>query len=338
MLGKTGGVSNKHLPGYAVPIVPVRFIDVPAAKFIVTVDTEEEFDWNAPFRREGYGTRHIRQIGRFQNLCDEFGVSPIYLIDYPVASDPESIDVFNGILAAGKCEIGAQLHAWVTPPHDEEINTRNSYACNLPEQLERQKIKSLFGRLEQSFGSKPLIYRAGRYGAGAHTVSVLHELGVRIDSSVRSLFDYSRQEGPDFRNSSLHPYWLAGGELFELPLTSVFAGLLRAGGQRLFGEAFESETARAFLARTKLLERIALTPEGIPLDRAIEAIDIAIDLDLPVLNFSFHSPSLEPGHTPYVRNQADLDNFYAWWRGVFAHLHRRGVAASTAQSLIDSAS
>jgi hypothetical protein len=241
-------------------------------------------------------------------------------------------------LASGSCEIGAQLHAWVTPPHVEEINTRNSYACNLPEPLERQKIESLFGRLEQSFGAKPLIYRAGRYGAGPHTISVLREMGVRIDSSVRSLFDYSPQEGPDFKNCSLHPYWLTKGEVFELPLTSVFAGMLRANGQKLFGRAFESETARAFLARTKLLERIALTPEGIPLNRAIEAIDIALDMDLPVLNFSFHSPSLEPGHTPYVRNQADLDCFYAWWRGVFAHLQRRGVAATTAQALIASAS
>jgi hypothetical protein len=35
---------------------------------------------------------------------------------------------------------------------------------------------------------------------------------------------------------------------------------------------------------------------------------------LPVLVFSFHSPSLAPGFTPYVRNEDDLLRFYDWWR------------------------
>jgi hypothetical protein len=28
-----------------------------------------------------------------------------------------------------------------------------------------------------------------------------------------------------------------------------------------------------------------------------------------VFSFAFHSPSVEPGHTPYVTSQKDLDNF-----------------------------
>jgi hypothetical protein len=337
MFGQGGAEFTENLPGRPKQLNPVKFQNFDAPRFIVTVDTEEEFDWALPFQRTGFGTGHVRNIGRFQSMCDQNGVKPIYLVDYPIVCDRAAIDIFGKILSDGNCEIGAQLHSWVTPPFEEEVNRQNSYASNLPEALERQKIEALFGKIEESFSVKTAIYRAGRYGAGPHTLSVLKELGVKIDTSVRSLFDYSNQHGPNYSESSLVPYWLYQGDLIELPLTSVFAGMARVGGPQLFFNVFESDASRAFLARTGMLERIALTPEGIPLDRAIKAIDIAIDQGLPLLNFSFHSPSLEPGHTPYVRSEADLEIFYDWWRGVFSHLHARGVQPTTAGALIDAA-
>ena len=96
----------------------------------------------------------------------------------------------------------------------------------------------------------------------------------------------------------------------------------------------EPDHAGAALARLGVVERIALTPEGIPAERACKAIDIAVELRLPVLNFSFHSPSLQPGNTPYVRSQADLDRFYRWWDVVLDHLARRGVAATTTAQIL----
>jgi hypothetical protein len=60
-------------------------------------------------------------------------------------------------------------------------------------------------------------------------------------------------------------------------------------------------------------------------DEAIRAVDIAIDDGLPLLVFSFHSPSLQAGHTPYVRDEADLEALYDWWRRVFTYCDMRGV-------------
>jgi hypothetical protein len=94
---------------------------------------------------------------------------------------------------------------------------------------------------------------------------------------------------------------------------------------------------RAVLARSGVLERIALTPEGIPLEKAIAAIDIAIEWQLPILVFSFHSPSLAVGHTPYVRNEADLEKFFVWWTGVFEHLQTNGILPSTISEIVSSA-
>ncbi|OZA61676.1 MAG: hypothetical protein B7X78_07165 [Sphingomonadales bacterium 39-62-4] len=94
---------------------------------------------------------------------------------------------------------------------------------------------------------------------------------------------------------------------------------------------------RGLLSRLGLLERISLTPEGITLEEAVRGIEVAIDLGLPVLVLSFHSPSLCPGYTPYVRNDDDLDRFYDWWRGVFAHLAAKGVKPANVRQIIEAA-
>ena len=90
---------------------------------------------------------------------------------------------------------------------------------------------------------------------------------------------------------------------------------------------------RGALSHIGLLERIPLTPEGVTADEARRGIDIALDDGLPLLVFSFHSPSLAPGYSPYVRNENDLDQFYEWWRTIFSMLQRRGVTATSVAGL-----
>ena len=85
---------------------------------------------------------------------------------------------------------------------------------------------------------------------------------------------------------------------------------------------------------TRLISRVPLTPEGVPVRDAIAAIDALIEEGVRVLNFSFHSPTLEPGHTPYVRSEADRTAFYQWWDAVLAHLARRGVAPASLDQLL----
>src|SRR3546814_20412009 len=78
-----------------------------------------------------------------------------------------------------------------------------------------------------------------------------------------------------------------------------------------------------------MLTRVAITPEGIPARDAIEAIDRMLDDGIRVLNLSFHSPSLEPGYTPYVRDAADLRAFYGWWDAVLDRMTKRGVTPAS---------
>src|SRR3546814_3702835 len=118
-------------------------------------------------------------------------------------------------------------HPWVTPPHDEEVNARNSYTGNLPADLQRAKMIALRDAIRDRFGIQPTAYRAGRYGLGPNTAAMLAELGFRCDTSVRSGFDYRAGHGPDYRDAPLHPWWVRTGQgaVLEIPVTTVFGGL-----------------------------------------------------------------------------------------------------------------
>ena len=304
-------------------------------RFLLTVDTEEEFDWDAPLTRDRHGVTHVERIATFQEFCENEGVVPVYLVDWPIAQSPRAAEILRGPLAAGKAEIGVQLHPWVSPPFDEEVTPRNSFAGNLPRELEEAKFRNLRDAIEDNFQVAPAIYRAGRYGIGANSAAMLVEGGIAIDTSVRANFDYSRENGPDFRNHPLAPYWVDEAKtLLELPLTTVFWGLLRRQGRSIYPALAEMPALRSLLSRGGLLERIPLTPEGVTVEEAIRGIDIALDDGLPLLVLSFHSPSLAAGQTPYVRDEGDVDAFYDWWRRVFAYLEQRHVAPTTVAEIM----
>lgn len=313
-----------------------RFREGFGPAFLVTVDVEEDFDWSQPLARENIAVDSAVRLRKFQEFCEHAGVKPAYLVDYPVARSTIAQDILGTAVSAGKADVGLQLHPWVTPPHREEVNPANSFAGNLPPGLERDKLATLAKTVRDNFAADARIYRAGRYGIGPNTVAMLASEGIAIDSSVRAYYDYSDENGPDFSHSGPHPVWLDDERrVMEIPFTTVFSGALRANGVQWYRRLSRWPALRGAAARAGLLNRIPLTPEGVSVAEAKAAIDHALADDLPILNFAFHSPSLVPGNTPYVRDNADLDAFYDWWREIFAHLRARGVRASDISDIID---
>ncbi len=305
-------------------------------RVLLTVDTEEEFDWDGPFTRDQHGLKHVEEIPRFQAFCEEIGAHPVYLVDWPIATNPRAVEVIGDAVRRGVADVGVQLHPWVNPPFDEDVCPRNSYAGSLPRELEAAKFKSLRDKIEEAFGTAPLIYRAGRYGLGPHSADIMKENGIRIDTSVRSLFDYRAQYGPDYSNHPLAPYWVDGErDLLELPVTSVYWGPLRQLGKHIHRVQRHIPTFFSGFSRLRLLERIALTPEGVTSKEAIRGINTALNQDLPLLVLSFHSPTLAPGFTPYADSQADVEKLYDWLRDVYAHLAERGVRSVSVDEIIE---
>lgn len=325
-----GNLLQAPLPADRITLDPAF-----GTRFILFVDTEEEFDWDAPFARTGHGVTALAGMARGQAFFAGAGVKPIYVTDYPVVDDDAAAAMMGQWVSDGAADVGAHLHPWVNPPHVEAVNAANSYAGSLPEALEREKLERLCARIAERFGKRPIVYRAGRYGVGPNSARLLEKAGFRIDSSVRSRFDYRAQHGPDFTSLPLHPYWAGPTRcLVELPLSTAFVGLLRGGGEALYRATRRMGPVAGALSRARMLSRVPLTPEDVPASEAVAAIDALLAEGVRVLNFSFHSPTLGIGHTPYVRNEADLAAFYRWWDVVLAHLARRGVTAATLDELL----
>ena len=306
-------------------------------RFSIFVDTEEEFDWSKPHSRQERSTSALESLPVIHRRLKSYGVEPVYLVDHPIATDPRCVATLREYLEHKECAIGTQLHPWVNPPFDEEVSLYNSFPGNLPIEIERAKLERLTETIENAFGRRPIVYRAGRYGVGPNTAGLLKEAGYKVDVSVRALFDYSDDGGPDFSRILPFPYRIGDGDLLEVPLTAGYVGALRGRGDRLFRRAGRVPRLRGLLARTGLLGRVALTPEGMPLSEVIEAVDRLMEDGIKLFSISFHSPSLQPGHTPYVRTEADLELFYAWWDGIFDFFSRRGIAPASIDEVLTAA-
>lgn len=317
-----------------VPAEPIGWPADFGTRFTVLVDVEEEFDWDRPLSRDNRSVDAVAALPAAHARFAAAGVPLALMIDHPVATDPRAIDLVGPLLSGGSVA-GAQLHPWVTPPFDEDLTPHNSFAGNLPRELEAAKLDALTDAITTAFGTRPTAYRAGRYGIGPATFELLADRGYRLDSSIRPGFDYAPEGGPDFSGLGNRAFRVGG--VIELPSTTIFTGLARKMAAGLYGKAGHVPKGRGVLARTGLLQRIPLTPEGIPVAEALEAVRVAAGEGLRVLNFAFHSPSLAPGHTPYVRDAGDLAAFWAWWDRVLAELDRLGVRPCGLAELIAAA-
>jgi hypothetical protein len=289
---------------------------------VVVVDVEEEFDWSRGFSRENTAVASLAAIGRVQRIFDDYAIIPVYAVDYPVASQPQAHGELKRIHDSGRCIIGAHLHPWVNPPFAERIDSHNSFPGNLPRSLEARKLELLTDCITRHFGARPTVYKAGRYGVGTNSASILQELEYEVDLSVCPHMNYAAEGGPDFSRLNAWPCWFGEGlRLLELPLTIGYAGLLRRHGPIIHGLAARPLGCRAhlpgLLARLGLLDKIWLSPEGFTSCEHRKLTLALYKAGLRIFSFAFHSPSVEPGHTPYVRSARDLEGFLESCRSFF---------------------
>ncbi|HET6307319.1 MAG TPA: glycosyltransferase, partial [Rhodopila sp.] len=280
----------------------------------VIVDAEEEFHWGHPVSRRNHTTASIRHQQRAQDIFASYDVRPTYLVTYPIASDRSAAAVLRDYLQDGKCDIGAQLHPWVTPPFTGGTEERLSFPGNLPPRLEREKLHRLAEAVRDTFHLQPTAYKAGRYGFGPATAALLEDEGFLVDTSLIPRTRYTDAGGPDFSAFDYGPFWFGTNRrLLELPVTRALTGLLAETAPELYALAeqkpFRPLRAAGLLARSRLLERITLSPEGSDLAAMRRLTRTLLARGERVFTLSYHSPSLQPGNTPYVRNDRDLAIF-----------------------------
>jgi hypothetical protein len=280
----------------------------------VVVDAEEEFDWSGPFSRSRNETRSVPAQALAHEVYDRLGMIPTYVVDYPVAIDPTAGAFLRELLGDGRAEVGAHLHPWVSPPHVEEVTRFNSYQCNLPPELERAKIELLTDTIRAQLGVRPTVFKAGRYGFGPNTARVLKALGYTVDCSFVPHVCFSVDGGPDFQRTPDQPFWLdEERSLLEVPVTSGFVGPLAGLGPAVSG-LFDSPAAERLRIPgmlAPLLARSRLTPEGVSAEEQCRLLEQMIAAGRSFFVLTYHSPSLAPGNTPYVRSDEDLVRFLA---------------------------
>jgi hypothetical protein len=281
----------------------------------VVVDTEEEFDWNAPFSRSSTSVESLAELGRFQEVCEEHKVSPTYVCDWPVITSELGRSTIGSYLERGKCQLGAHLHPWVNPPHDEELSSHNSYPGNLAPDLEREKLEQLTSAITERFGLEPRVYRAGRYGLGPRTAEALEALGYVVDVSPLAGFDLSADGGPDWSSLSAAPYRFGPTKaLIGFPATGGFSGWLNAGAKlhsALHKPLPSALRLQGILSRIGAFERIMLSPEGYTLSHMKSLTRALIARGVQVFQLSLHSPSMLPGCTDYARDPQERDALLA---------------------------
>ncbi|RED49870.1 hypothetical protein DFP90_105242 [Aestuariispira insulae] len=324
--------------------------ELEAPVLLVVVDAEEEFDWRKPFDRSSRGISSFSDNARAHEIYEDFGVEPTYCVDQCIVESDEAVGFLSNLEAQGKCSIGAHLHPWVTPPYEEEVNVFNSFHGNLPRELEEKKIAFITQSITQVFGQKPTIFRAGRYGVGPNTIDILKKYGYEIDCSYVPHTSYAHEDGPSFIGCCDQPFWFDDGQsILEIPLTRGLSGVASGAFPRRLSGIFDAGWSRkiripSVLSVTGMVERIALTPEGMTVEDQKRLLLSMRRQGKQVFSLTYHSPSLSIGHTPYVQSRADLDRFLVAIRevlqffrdeigGEFSTLqavHKKALSAGTA--------
>jgi len=296
---------------------PQQYLDTSNLKhpvLIIIIDTEEEFNWNEPFNRKNISVKNIAHQQKAQKIFAKYGIKPTYVIDYPVASQPEGIQPLKELYDNKLCDIGAHLHPWVTPPFTEDVNNHNSFPGNLSYEQEYEKLKTLTDTITENFGFKPSIYKAGRYGVGVNTTKILQKLGYSIDCSVVPNSDFSTTEGASFSNiKNCQPYPFANGKILEVPLTVDYVGHLAKAGTPFYKIIQQDSLIKlkipGILSRLGLFERIRLSPEGQNITELKQLTLSMLKQKQKVFCLTYHSSSLMIGGSPYVNSEKELAAF-----------------------------
>ena len=305
----------------------------------VVVDTEEEFDWSGPFDSANVSVANVAEQHLAQAIFRAHGVVPTYVVDYPVAASQAAVAALRAFADAGECQIGAHLHPWVTPPAAQPVDSRHSYPGNLAPADERAKLTVLTDTITEAFGNRPIVYKAGRYGLGPATAATLRALGYRVDVSLAPYTNFSADGGPDFSVIRESPVRLGPG-ILGLPLSVGFAGSLAPYAAALYpataGRVAMALRLPGVAARLGLIERMRLSPEEHSCTDMLRQVRSGLDAGIRLFMLTYHSSSLLPGATPYVRDIAErakmlqtLDRFL----GVF--LGELGGQASTVAALAE---
>jgi hypothetical protein len=295
---------------------------------LMGIDTEADDQWSDRGRRE-LTVRNALELPRLQSLCNGFGVRPSYLVTHEMATRDESVHLLRAMSAQGRCEIGAHLHPWTSPPFRPQDLAGHSYPHTLPLQLLDRQLTELTGTIQERLGVRPTTYRAGRNGFDARSIPILERLGYTVDTSVDPLFNERRKGGMVFAGAPSQPYHPdyddvtrpGSARLLEIPITSATLPALPKAVEALYTR-LPPLRWRAALKRLGL-RAVWLRPSYSTLPDMLAFADRLAAQGAACFNIIFHSSELLAGGSPYTPDAASVQRFNDALRRLLEHLTRR---------------
>jgi hypothetical protein len=303
-----------------------------SAALLVGIDTEADDQWSAEGRRR-LAVTNAQRLPALQQLFDGFGARPAYLVTHEMATRPESADVLRSLAQTGRCEIGAHLHPWSSPPFRPEDLNGHSYPCQLPTDVLERQLTELTDTIQARLGVRPTTYRAGRNGIDGRQLGVLERLGYTVDTSVDPLFNERRKGGPAFAGATEGPYRPdyadvrrpGGARILEVPISSSTLPALPHAAQRAYALLPPIPWRGVF--RRLGVRPVWLRPSYSRLDEMLAFASRLAARRAACFNVIFHSSELIPGGSPYTPDAGSVDQFLESLRRLLEHLTGRLGAA-----------
>lgn len=306
--------------------------------FIITIDTEGDNLWQ---NRRQITTENAKFLPRFQSLCEKFGFKPVWLTNYEMAVDPVYIEFASDVIARGQGEVGMHLHAWNSPP-DYDLTGDDwryqPYLIEFPDSVLREKVLFMTRLLEDTFQTKMLSHRAGRWAFDSRYARLLIESGYQVDCSVTPRVDWrftpgapNGQGGTNYRNFPTNAYFIdpqqihQAGEssLLEVPMSiqykhSAWLNILKQGYDNLRGKRRSPSV-------------YWLRPDGKNLETMKMVAGDALAQGNDYVEFMLHSSEFMPGGSPTFKDEASINKLYRDLEELFAWLAERTQGMTLAE-------
>jgi hypothetical protein len=285
----------------------------PDILFILSVDTEEEWDWSGEFPQDHFSVNNLGRIPQFQDFCHAHGIRPTYFVDYAAASSEKYADFLRDTASQGGCELGAHLHPWSNPPYFGYTSEKESHVVNLPIEQVEQKLDELIRLFHEKFAMRPVSFRTGRWGINSDVIELLIRKGFNIDSSM---YPFYRNEFFNCDHVYPKPFWPRLNDphqsgiqrdLLEIPVTVGFNRKNFALMDKLHN-ALEKPGLLplrmiGLLWKARLMRKLYLSPEVLSGEEMTPLVDTIIANNFPVMHMYFHSSSLIEGTTGFMKKE-----------------------------------
>ncbi len=291
--------------------------------FCITIDTEPDCDihWkrSQPLTFESV-TVGIPQILR--PIWNRFGVKPVYFVSPEVVENEQCCRVLRDEMQSD-AEIGTHLHSeYIGPQKKHETiagTTSYEFPCNAYDnKVESAKIKNLTEMIENNLGTRPVSYRAARYGADIDTIKILEKLGYKIDSSVTPGISWVKQGGPDHSRAPKQPYLISQTDYYSAGDSSILEVPITISGKRF-----------PFLSGGWMHYRWLRPTHMTAFEMKMLVNEFSRNYDEPVLNMMFHSMEVLPGRTPFVRTNLGQKLYLIRVEKIIKHLKQKHFESRT---------